>query len=170
MATTTDLLTDGLERIKVGVHDVLDGLDEDALTLRIDADANTIAWLVWHLARIQDAQVCELSGAEQAWTANRWHGKFGLPFRVGATGYGQSSSEVAAVRGITTEQLAGYYDDVHAATLSYVQGLAEDDLDRVIDTRWDPPVTVGVRLVSVLEDDLQHVGQAAFVRGIAERR
>jgi hypothetical protein len=40
------------------------------------------------------------------------------------------------------------------------------DLDRVVDKRWDPPVTLGVRLVSVVDDDAQHVGQAAYVRGL----
>jgi hypothetical protein len=39
-----------------------------------------------------------------------------------------------------------------------------------VDDYWDPPVTLGVRLVSIISDDLQHVGQAAFIRGVIERR
>jgi hypothetical protein len=51
-----------------------------------------------------------------------------------------------------------------------VRSLSEADLTRVVDRNWDPPVTVSVRLVSVIADDLQHVGQAAYVRGILQRR
>jgi hypothetical protein len=38
----------------------------------------------------------------------------------------------------------------------------------VVDASWDPPVTLGVRLVSVISDDLQHAGQAAYLRGMIE--
>ena len=50
-----------------------------------------------------------------------------------------------------------------------MSGLTDADLPRVVDERWDPPVTLGVRLVSVISDCLQHAGQAAFVRGILLR-
>jgi hypothetical protein len=72
--------------------------------------------------------------------------------------------------GVTAENLLGYLDAVTAATRSYLEGLSEDDLDRVVDENWDPPVTLAVRLVSVISDDLQHAGQAAFARGVLERR
>jgi uncharacterized damage-inducible protein DinB len=152
------------------VHSVLDGLDEDALTARLDPDANSIAWLVWHLTRVQDDHVAEVAGTEQVWTRDGWAERFGLPFDPGTVGYGQSSDEVGQVRGVTAEQLAGYFDAVHAATSAYVGALRDADLDRVVDTRWDPPVTLAVRLVSVISDDLQHAGQAAFVKGVLARR
>jgi hypothetical protein len=170
MATTNDVLTDAFERVRGSVHRTLDGLDEAMLVGRVDPSANSIAWLIWHLTRVQDDHVAELAGREQVWTSGGWARRFGLPFDVSATGYGQSSEDVAAVREIAAADLAGYFDDVHAATLDYVAGLDADGLDRVVDTSWDPPVTVGVRLVSVLADDLQHVGQAALVRGVLSRR
>ena len=55
---------------------------------------------------------------------------------------------------------------MHARTVAHLAGLSEADLDRVVDERWDPPVTLGVRLVSVISDDLQHAGQAAYLRGL----
>jgi hypothetical protein len=66
--------------------------------------------------------------------------------------------------------LTGYHDAVHARAVEFVATLTDDDLARVVDRRWDPPVTMAVRLVSVLDDCAQHVGQAAFVRGVLERR
>ncbi|MGH3586768.1 MAG: mycothiol transferase, partial [Pseudonocardia sp.] len=127
-----------------------------------------VAWLVWHLARVQDDHVADVAGTEQRWTAGGWAERFGLPFAVADTGYGHSAEEVGAVR-VDAELLAGYLADVHAATVAYLDTVTADDLDRVVDTHWDPPVTLGVRLVSVVADDLQHVGQAAYVRGLARR-
>jgi hypothetical protein len=70
----------------------------------------------------------------------------------------------------TADLLLGYYNAVHDATLAYLSTVTAADLDRVVDTRWDPPVTLGVRLVSVVADDLQHAGQAEYIRGLVERR
>jgi hypothetical protein len=170
MSTPADVLTDAFDRVRDVVHRTLDGLTDAQLTARLDAEANSIAWLIWHLARVQDDHVADLAGTEQRFTANGWAQRFGLPFDDGAIGYGQSSDDVAAVAGISAGQLIGYMDDVHAATTDYLRGVDVAGLDRVVDSSWDPPVTVGVRLVSVLADDLQHVGQAAFIRGVLDRR
>jgi pantothenate kinase-related protein Tda10 len=107
-------------------------------------------------------------GQEQVWTAGGWFDRFDLPFDREATGFRQSADEVGAVR-VDAELLAGYYDAVHARTIDYLHTLTEADFAKIVDTRWDPPVTLGVRLVSILSDDLQHAGQASYVRGLAMR-
>ena len=165
--TIAELLRDLFGRVSTDVHGAVEGLDTDALTHRVNGTANSIAWLVWHLTRVQDDHVAEVAGVEQAWTAEGWADRFGLPLPAGSTGYGHSSDDVAAVRA-DAALLLGYHDAVHARTLRYLDGLTEADLDRVVDERWDPPVTLGVRLVSVADDDIQHAGQAAFVRGVVE--
>ncbi|MCU1481874.1 MAG: hypothetical protein JWQ19_2660 [Subtercola sp.] len=170
MVTATDVLLDSFDRVHGSVHRILDGLDESALTYRIDPEANTIAWLIWHLTRGQDAQVSDVAGTEQLWLSSGWFEAFGLPFDSSASGYGQSSDEVAQVAGVTAQQLGDYFDAVHEATIRYIEGLSEADLDRVVDTQWNPPVTLAARLVSVYNDDAQHVGQAAFVKGVFARR
>lgn len=163
---TADLLTDAFGRVQENVHAVVEGLTPDQLATRVTEGANSIGWLVWHLTRVQDDHVAGVAGAEQAWTANGWSGRFGLSLPEMSTGYGHSSEDVAAVRVDSPDLLTGYYDDVHGRTLEYVAGLADADLDRVVDRAWDPPVTLGVRFISVINDDMQHVGQAAFVRGL----
>ncbi|PWI42802.1 DUF664 domain-containing protein [Streptomyces sp. ICBB 8177] len=159
-----DLLTDAFERVHESVHDAVEGLSADRLATRSEGSANSIAWLVWHLTRVQDDHVSDAAGVEQTWTAQGWADRFDLPFPPSATGYGHSGDEVAAVRASAT-LLTGYHDAVHERTLHYVGGLSGHDLDRIVDEAWDPPVTLGVRLVSVINDATQHVGQAAFVRG-----
>jgi uncharacterized damage-inducible protein DinB len=169
MTLADDLLTDAFDRVREAVHQAVEGLDEDQLAFRPDAEANSIAWLVWHLTRVQDDHIADAAGGEQLWTAAGWVERFRLPFDVGAIGYGQSPQEVGEVRA-TAELLAGYHDAVHRATVDYVSTLQDADYARVVDERWDPPVTLAVRLVSVVNDTAQHVGQAAYVRGLVTRR
>ncbi|THA68605.1 DUF664 domain-containing protein [Streptomyces sp. A0958] len=166
----SEILTDGYSRIGETVHAAVEGLEPDDLHARLDDGANTIAWLVWHLTRVQDDHIADAAGTEQIWFAQDWAGRFDLPFTAEATGYGQSSEQVGAVRVGSADLLLGYYDAVHEHTLAFVRDLDAHALDRVVDEAWSPPVTLGVRLMSVLSDDLQHAGQAAFVRGVLERR
>jgi hypothetical protein len=163
--TPAELLTDAFERILQTATDAVDGLSEQQLVTRPGPDANPVAWLVWHLARVQDDHVADVAGTGQVWTEQGFVDRFRLPFASEATGYGMSSEEVGHVR-VSAELLTDYLRAVHDATLAYVAGLGPEDLDRVVDERWDPPVTLGARLVSVLNDDAQHAGQAAYVRGL----
>jgi hypothetical protein len=166
---TRAVLADAFDRIGDAVHRATDGLTVDDLTWRPDAGSNSVAWLVWHLTRIEDDHVADLAGTEQVWTAGGWCDRFGLPFPPAATGYGHDADDVGRVRA-GAELLLGYHDAVRPTIDAYLERVDADELDRVVDTRWDPPVTAGVRIVSVIADGLQHAGQAAYVRGLLERR
>lgn len=170
MTTATDLLTDAFQRVEGVVRRAVDGLDEAALTYRADPDANTIVWLVWHLTRVQDDHLADVAGTEQVWTKDGWAERFALPLDTDATGYGHSFAEVAEVRGVSAADLLGYHEAVCASTVAYLATLSDEDLDRIVDSSYTPPVTLGVRLMSIIIDDTQHAGQAAYVRGLAERR
>ncbi len=167
--TSADLLSDAFGRIRESVEEVLDGLTTAELSSRADPEANSIAWLVWHLVRVQDDHVAAVAGIEQAWTSSGWAERFALPLATDDTGYGHDPDQVGAVTA-KAEDLLGYLDAVHHNTVEFVIHLTDADLDRIVDTRWDPPVTLGVRLMSVIADDLQHVGQAAYIRGALERQ
>ena len=163
---TVTLLSDAFGRVRELVQGLTDGLDEHAATFRVDGEANTPTWLLWHLTRIQDDHVADLARVEQAWTW--WRDRFDLPLPDADTGFGHGPDEVASVRAAAA-LLDGYHADVHTMTLSYLERLTPDELERVVDRRWDPPVTASTRLVSVLGDCWQHLGQAAFVMGVAAR-
>ncbi|MBE1535879.1 mycothiol transferase [Actinomadura algeriensis] len=167
--TSAELLTDAFDRIRDEVHAAAGGLTPDQLAYRADPDANSIAWLLWHLTRVQDDHIADVAGTPQCWTSDGWADRFALPLAPSDTGFGHGRDEVASVRVDSADLLTGYHDAVHAMTTDYVAGLTDDDLPVVVDGGWDPPVTLGVRLVSVVSDCLQHAGQAAFVRGLAER-
>jgi hypothetical protein len=163
-----ELFRDAFSRVRDEVRRVLDGVDAEALAYRADSEANSIAWLVWHLTRVQDDHVAGVAGTEQVWVSGGWADRFNLQLEVRDIGYGHSPEQVALVRA-SAELLGGYHDAVFESTAEYVTTLSAGDLERVVDRRFDPPVTLGVRLVSVVSDDLQHVGQAALLRGIVDR-
>lgn len=162
--TLRALLRDAVTRLIEHAEALTDGLSEPVAVYRPTAGANSIAWLLWHSARVQDIQVADIAGVDQAW--DRWVGRFDLDLDANDTGYGHTPEQVAKVRA-PAELLIGYYRDVHELTLDYLRRLDAEELNRVVDTGWDPPVTAAVRLVSVIDDCAQHLGQAAYLRGIA---
>lgn len=165
---STDILIDAVERIRSLVHGITEHITEEQLTFRPDPEANTVAWLIWHLTRGQDSQVAQVAGTNELWITEAWEERFALPFERSANGYGQTAAEVAEVHP-SAELLVGYHNEVADRTVAYLQNLHSADLDGVVDPAWDPPVTLGVRLTSIISDDLQHAGQAAYIRGLAER-
>jgi hypothetical protein len=162
---SNELLLDAFGRIRETVAATLAGVDEASLVRRPAGTGNSIAWLIWHLSRVEDAQLAAAAGLEQVWTAQGFAGRFDLPLSEGDTGYGHSSAEVDSVRA-APGLLLQYYDAVHRQTVGILEPLGDGDFDRVVDTRWNPPVTLGVRLISTIADCLQHVGQAAYARGL----
>ncbi len=165
-AAVRELLRDSFTRLIEHVEGLTDGLTDEVAFFRPTADANSISWLIWHSARQHDLQLSDIAGSEQVWFRDGWVDRFGLDLPRDAMGYGHNADEVGRVRA-SADLLAGYYHAVHKATLEYIASVTPDELDRVVDTRWNPPVTAGARLVSIIDDSAQHLGQAAYVRGIA---
>jgi uncharacterized damage-inducible protein DinB len=161
-AATRELLRDAFTRLIEHVE----GLTDERANYRPTPNANSIAWLIWHSARVQDIQLAPIAGIEQVWTHDGWVDRFGLDLPRNDTGYGHGPDDVAKVRA-PVELLAGYYHDVHKVTLEFVDRVTAEDLARIVDKNWDPPVTASARLVSIIDDCAQHLGQAAYVLGIA---
>ena len=162
---SNDVLAEAFGRLPELVRGAVEGLSPEQLRRAPAEGANTVGWLVWHLTRVQDSHVAELLDAEQIYISGDWAPRFGRG-DSSDTGYGHTAAQVAAVAPESAQVLLDYYDAVHARTVKYLAGLSDDDLDRVVDERWDPPVTLGVRLVSIYDDDAQHAGQAAYARGL----
>jgi hypothetical protein len=160
------LLIELYGRIGPLARDAVEGIDAEGLTTAPVPGTNPIGWLVWHLARVQDHHVAEILESEQIWVSGDWAGRFGLDPDPSNTGYGHTADDVRSVRPVGPEALLDYLDEVGSRARTMIEGLSPADLDRIVDRRWDPPVTLGVRLVSIADDSLQHAGQAAYVRGL----
>lgn len=167
------LLRDGFTRVSEGIETLLESAEPRMLRFRASNSANPVAWLIWHLSRVQDDHFTFLARAldpaaeaEQRWIANDWVSRFNLPYRRLDTGFGHSSDQVADFGMYDGQYLRGYHLDVHRQAMDILGTLHESDLGVVIDRRWDPPVTAAARLVSILGETTAHLAQAEFVRGI----
>ena len=167
LTAAQELLRDSFTRLIEHVDELTDGLTDEVASYRPTPQANSIGWLIWHSARVQDIQVCDIAKMlADVWTRDGWVDRFSLDLPRDDTGYGHSADAVAKVR-VSAELLAGYYHAVHDMTLEFVETMTDADLDRIVDRRWDPPVSASARLVSIVDDCAQHLGQAAYLRGIA---
>ncbi|MBE0010006.1 MULTISPECIES: mycothiol transferase [unclassified Arthrobacter] len=170
--SSIEILEEAFGRMPDAIRRAVSGLDTDQLVVRPTATAtgsgkgNSVAWLIWHLTRVQDNHIADAAHLPELWLNQGWEERFGLDLDSTDTGYGHISAQVEKVRPVSADLLVEYYDAVHSRTLEFIAGLGEVDLDRIVDASWDPPVTLRVRLVSVVEDCMQHAGQAAYVRGL----
>lgn len=159
-----ELLRDSFTRLVEHVDEVTDGLSDELSSWQPSPGANSIAWLVWHSARQHDVQLADIAGLEQIWIRDGWRERFALDLPGNDMGYGHTPDEVAKVRA-SAAHLAGYSRAVYKVTLEYIASVDDAELERIIDDNWDPPVTAGARLVSIVDDSAQHLGQAKYIRG-----
>lgn len=162
-----ELITDGYGRILQVLEKALDGLTPEDLNQQSHRDCNSMGWLTWPLTRVQDDHISDLMGEEQLWKKDEWHARFNRAPDRKDIGFGHSSEDVAAFKSPGVETLLQYHRAVLERTKRYISNLSMADLDRELDEPWYQPLpTVGVRLVSVMSDCLQHVGQVSYVRGL----
>jgi hypothetical protein len=164
-----ELLIDEFERIRDAVHPAVNGLSVEELTYRPDSESNSIAWLTWHLTRVQDQALSSLAGREELWTENGWYERFALPLEPSDTGFGHDPATVGTVVAAAA-LLLDYFEDVHRRTVTWLGSFDDGGLSKVLDDTGIVPITVESKLVGVIVDDLQHVGQSAYVRGLVQRR
>lgn len=164
-----DLLTDSYNRLPEFLENVLKGLSRKDLDWQPSDDCNSIGWLVWHLTRQQDAQIASLMGEKQLWIKDGWYSKFDRAADPKDTGFGHTPEQVAAFRSPDQRALLDYLKVVVERSEQYFQSLSKEDLDRELEEPWFQPLpTVGVRLISILDDSVLHAGQAAYVRGLLQ--
>lgn len=164
--TSAEVLGEALSRLPDLVRSAVEGLDARQLSERPGGSANSVAWLVWHLTRVEDSHLADAFDRDEVWLADGFAERWGLDLPREDTGFGHSSAQVDAVQVDSAQQLLEYFDAVHQVVERLVGQLGDADLERVVDEQWDPPVTLLVRLVSVIDDAVQHAGQAAYARGI----
>jgi hypothetical protein len=159
-----NLIIDIYERTYKVLESVLEGLTTDDLNKQPDPDCNSIGWMTWHLTRGRDRAISDLLGEPQLWIKDGWHGKFNRPADPGDTGFGHSSEDVVAFKSPDSATFLAYHKAVLERSKSFISDLAEADLERKLDSPVFP--SVGARLTGNISDNLQHAGQAAYVRGL----
>ena len=162
-----ELLRDGYGRVFQVLKKALSGMTQDDLNEQPHPDCNSMGWLTWHLTRVQDDHIADLMGEEQLWIKDGWYARFNRAPEPKDIGFGHTSEEVAAFKSPEVKTLLDYHSAVLERSERYISSLSMSDLDRELNEPWYQPLpTVGVRLISVMSDCLQHAGQVAYVRGL----
>ena len=161
-----DVLSEAASRPAAEAKALVDALPAGGLNAHAGGHTNSIAWLLWHAGRQMDAQLAQLNGEPQVWHSQGFESRSNLGELGDTVGYGHTAEQARAIVVEDAALLVEYLGATTAALSEYIAGLSEADLDDVIDTSWTPHVTRGVRLVSMIDDAAQHVGQAAYAAGI----
>lgn len=152
------------ERMSQEMERSLDGLSLNDMNRQPSTDTSSIGWLAWHLTRVQDRAIADLARGVQLWVRDEWHSKFNRPPDPQDFGFGHSLEDLAAFKSPDAQILLDYYHAVFERSKHYISSLSEIDLDREVDHPKFP--TVAARLVGIVNDNYQHVGQIAYVRGL----
>ena len=158
------LLLNVFERASVILEKALEGLTQDDLNYLPNQDCNSIAWLTWHLTRVQDSAISSLIGKEQLWIVEKWYSKFSRNPDPNDRGNGHNSEDVSNFQSPDSKTLLEYYYAVLKQTKEYIDKLSIVELGREIDNPRNP--TVGLRLAGIINDNIQHVGQIAYLHGM----
>ncbi|MEV6279873.1 DinB family protein [Nocardia sp. NPDC051832] len=108
--TSAELLIDAFGRVPKNVHGAVADLSTDELSTPLEPGANSIAWLLRHLTRVQDDHIADVAGLAQVWTAAGWAKRFDLPFDDAATGHGHNTADIGALTDLPADLLLGYRD------------------------------------------------------------
>ena len=166
-----ELVVDGFDRLPELVEEALAGVRTADLDRPPQPGANPLGWTVWHLTRVEDAQIADLMGEPDLWTRDGWHAKFNRPPDHDDSGYGHTAAQVRAFRSPSAKVQLDYLRATTDRTKQYLASLSPADLDRELDESWyTPRPTVGVRIVSIVADCHQHAGEAAYIRGLLKAR
>ncbi len=163
-----ELLSGIFARVSRELEKSLEGLTAEDLSMQPSRDSNSIGWIAWHLTRAQDRVISDFSGEEQLWLKDRWHEKFNRSPDAADTGYGHSPEDVAGFKSPGVKTLVDYHHAVLERTKGYLDNLSEVELAREVDHPRYP--TVGAHLTAVINDNLQHVGQVAYLHGLLKGR
>jgi len=149
-------------------EEVLEGLTMDDLHKRPAPDANTIGWLLWHTTRSLDRTVGDVINGEQLWIKDKWYIKFGRSTDSNDTGWHHTFEEVGNFRIPDIQSLRDYFNAVIQMSIKYLENLSEEGLDQLFDNSLHPGTMIPVyqRIEGNIAEHFQHVGQAAYVRGL----
>ncbi len=161
-----DVVRSGLEEYLGDLEKALDGLSPVELAWRPAPSSNNISWLAWHMARVEDRWVnAYLKQSTEVWIEDGWHERFGMS----AEDHGgrQTAEQAVSTPALPMDGLLDYYKAVRAATLEHLDTLSEADLGKRYRHRdRDPGPTVSWVLAHLLIEEAQHLGQAAYIRGM----
>ena len=129
--STVAFIQHSLEFTHGALIDARNGSDEQ-LHFVPEQGSHSIAWCLWHTARVEDLIISRVSGGAQIWS-EEWAGRSGLPFE--GFGTGMSDEDAREVHVADIEALGGYQDAVFERTADFLANATDEDLEREVPAR-----------------------------------
>jgi len=163
--TATSILEDCFTRIHDSVHRILDDLTDEELH---GEPHPSIGWLAWRLTRVEDSNVTRLWTREQLWIGEGWADRFGMPPLPADFGRSMMHTrEQVREFSASKELIFAYQDAAYAMVMEYLKATPPEEFDRELDEpQYNPRPTVGVRLISLVENGMQNTGQMGYLKGV----
>lgn len=161
-----EVLLDFARRPVAAIVAIRGQLTPELLAAHPGGHDNSIGWLLWHMGREIDVQLSALSGLPEVWTSLGFAKRLGLGELGDGVGYGQTSDEARRIVVTDPHVLVDYVIAAGEALSVYLSALDPETLADVVDEGWNPPVTRATRLVSIVDDAVQHAGQVGYALGI----
>jgi uncharacterized damage-inducible protein DinB len=164
MSSFKDAVKAGMTEYLDELKQKLEGLTEAEVQWQATLDTNTIAWLVWHMAKVEDSWInVWIAGGEEVWVTGKWAERTGIAGTSG--GFGQVMDEVRSMPNVPISELVAYYEAVRKAAFETIDGMTDADMANEID-RGHGPITWSWILGHVMVEESQHLGQVALIRGM----
>jgi hypothetical protein len=164
-----EMLAVGYSGILRTLDYTLKGLTKEDINWQPKPDCNSIGWMVWHPIRFQDMQISEFMGEEQLWIKDGWYKKWGRKADPKESGGGMTPEDLTKFKSPGAATVLAYAKAVVERSQKYFPTLKKADLDKILKGGPHKPYpTVGMMLMIILSDSLQHAGQAGYVRGLRQ--
>lgn len=163
---TSAFILDMLGHMKQSLTGAVDGLSQEEIEWQPGREANSIGFILWHMARAEDSGIQDwLQQKPQIWTLEKWYQKLNLSENPEDSGYGYTAEQLAAFPVPELKDLLGYSDAVRSRTIDYLQSITPDEFDKVVKTPLGE-FTAGQILSLFMVELTQHIGHIAYLRGL----
>lgn len=172
-----DVMVDNLDDTLRRLRRDLDSVDEVCIHWKIDAEANSIALILWHMGRLMDVFFHQLalgkSPEETCWFRCGWADVTGYdPRGLGREGWGTlngyTPDEVENIPDFSKAQGLGFIQDVYTDLRDYLKSCSMGELAQPAQG-FDGQFTHYQVISMALMDNIRHQGEIRLIQSLWER-
>ena len=161
-----DAVRSGLDEYLMDLKATLDGLTPEERRYQPTSESNHIDWLVWHMARVEDAWVTRTGGQTSVWELGGWGDRFGIDIDGAQSGNGQTMDQVVNLPQYSMADMLEYYDAVRDRTYEFLDDFTTEDLERETEHHRRGTVNGAWILGHMTVEESRHLGQIGYLRGM----
>ncbi len=165
----TQFISDCLTQTHIRLMATCEGLTDEQMKWRPAPTANSIGFILWHVARNEDGRISRTAGRkgdfeQDLWVSGGWFERFGQPETAPDPGDRLGLRSLAIP---VPEVLISYTKAVNARTAQFLESLDDARLNEHMGDR-EQQETVSDSLRHVIVHKNNHHGQIDYLRGLQE--